>query len=57
MDDELEDATTVAIILQPLLKTVAGYLLSTPGVAVGFMPGPMRLVQNGKKVEVNDEGK
>ena len=57
MDDELEDATTVAIILQPLLKTVAGYLLSTPGVAVGFMSGPMRLVQNGKKVEVNDEGK
>jgi hypothetical protein len=57
VDDDLEDAATVAIILQPLLKTVAGYLLSTPGVIVGFTPWPMRLVQNGKKVEANDEAK
>jgi len=55
--DELEDDTPVAIILQPLVRIAAGYFLSTAGVAMGFATCPMRLVQNGKKVDVSDDGK
>jgi len=57
VDDELEGDTTVMIILQPLVRTAAGYFLSTAGVAMGFAAWPMRLVQNGKKVDVRDDGK
>jgi len=55
--DELEGDTTVMIILQPLVRTAAGYFLSIAGVAMGFATCPMRLVQNGKKVDVRDDGK
>ena len=57
IEDELEGDTMVVSILHPLVRTAAGYFLSTAGVAMGFATWPMRLVQNGKKVDVRDDGK